>query len=352
MKILQSGLQFIRLVVGVALALSGIVLSAQDYEPPIHDQSPAVQQHLDLAFFALNGAVSKMHLKVMMNGIPQGGASGPRGPMKMPTLPATKVFDQLYYLGHSDVSSWALATSDGIVLFDTLHSAEEAKTYIEDGLRSLKLDPAQIRYIIVTHGHPDHFGGSKYLQEKYHPHVIMSATDWESAKQFGTRNPEAGLATRDMVASDGETLTVGDTKIRIYVTPGHAPGALSTIFPVTDNGHPHVVSFFGGYGLQFIDRDPSKGGYAVMRGSLLRFAKLSLDAGADIILADHSFNDDSDTKVAAVNNGTNGGRNPWVDSVETVQRFYVATIEVVTAVETYFAGHPASGNQMQAVGGS
>ena len=315
------------------------VLQAQSYEPPVHDLSPAVQQHVDLAFFASNGAVSRGHIRTMMYGIPMGN-SGPRGPMKMPTLPATKVFDQLYYLGHEDVSSWALLTSDGIVLFDTLHSADEAQTYIEGGLRSLHLDPAQIKYIILTHGHPDHFGGSKYLQEKFHPHVIMSASDWDLASQFGTKNPEAGLAARDMVATDGQTLTVGNTKIRIYVTPGHTTGTLSTIFPVTDKGQPHVVSFFGGYGTQFIDRDTSKGGFTVMRNSLLRFAKLSLDAGADVILANHTFNDDSDVKVAAVNAGTTGGRNPWVDSVGTLQRFYVATVEVVWAVETYFTEHP------------
>jgi hypothetical protein len=56
-----------------------------------------------------------------------------------PVLPATRVFDQLYYLG----LDWVSATSDGIILIDTLDSASNAQKYIvvSDGQNSRLAGP-------------------------------------------------------------------------------------------------------------------------------------------------------------------------------------------------------------------
>jgi len=98
---------------------------------------------------------------------------------KVIDAPPTKVFDQLYYLGMNSVASWAIATSAGIIQIDSLDNTEEAQRVIIGGYKKLGLDPAQMKYLILTHGHNDHFGGAKYLQDTYHPHVLMSAVDWD-----------------------------------------------------------------------------------------------------------------------------------------------------------------------------
>ena len=64
-------------------------------------------------------------------------------------------------------------TSDGIILFDTLNNTEEAQRIIEGGMKTMGLDPTRIKYIVIMHGHADHFGGAKYLQDKSHPRVLM-----------------------------------------------------------------------------------------------------------------------------------------------------------------------------------
>src|SRR4051812_12155585 len=74
-------------------------------------------------------------------------------------LPAVRVFDQLYFVGQNDVSSWALDTTEGIILFDALNGPEDVTATIIPGLKRLGLDPARIRYIVLTHAHGDHFGG-------------------------------------------------------------------------------------------------------------------------------------------------------------------------------------------------
>ena len=75
-----------------------------------------------------------------------------------------KVFDNLYFVGGKVHSSWALTTSDGIILIDTIfpYNSEEL---IVGGLKKLGLDPSTIKYVIISHGHGDHNQGAKILQD-------------------------------------------------------------------------------------------------------------------------------------------------------------------------------------------
>ena len=87
-----------------------------------------------------------------------------------------KVFDNLYYLGQTEYSAWAVTTSDGIIVVDALfdYSVEDE---IVGGLTKLGLDPTKIKYVLVSHGHSDHVGGARLLQDRFGARVIMSAAD-------------------------------------------------------------------------------------------------------------------------------------------------------------------------------
>src|SRR5437763_9053980 len=105
--------------------------------------------------------------------------TGRRAPPKIVGDPEpAKVFDNLYFLGIANVSAWALTTSNGIIVLDALDNPGEAQQYIEGGLRKLGLDPNQIKYVVVTHAHGDHYGGAQYLADKFHAHLVMSDIDW------------------------------------------------------------------------------------------------------------------------------------------------------------------------------
>ena len=84
-----------------------------------------------------------------------------------PPLEPMQVMDDLYFLGNYWTSAWAVKTSKGIVILDALDNADEAQAYIEDGLKKLKLDPTDIKYVIVSHAHGDHYGGAAYLKKKF-----------------------------------------------------------------------------------------------------------------------------------------------------------------------------------------
>ena len=101
-----------------------------------------------------------------------------------------KVFDNLYYVGEREYSSWAVTTSAGIIIIDPIYdySVEEQ---VVGGLKKLGLDPAQIKYVVVSHAHRDHAGGAWYLQERFGARVLLTAPDWDMLERNNAELAEA-----------------------------------------------------------------------------------------------------------------------------------------------------------------
>jgi metallo-beta-lactamase class B len=218
-----------------------------------------------------------------------------------------KVFDNLYYIGEKEYSAWAVITSDGIIVLDTIwsHSVEDE---IVNGLKKLGFDPAQIKYALVSHAHIDHIGGAKYLQEKFGTHIVMSAADWDFA-EASTRLPAEIKPKRDVIATDGYKLTLGNTTLTLHLTPGHTPGTISTIFTVQDGGKPHTVATWGGTSFNF---QPSPKAFQTYIDSAVSFEDVVKKAGPDIILSNHTIFDGSLGKFAALAARKPGDPNPFV----------------------------------------
>ena len=88
-----------------------------------------------------------------------------------------KVFDNLYYVGTKNGSVWAVTTSEGIILIDSNEDfAVEAE--VVDGLKKMGLDPANIKYNVITASHKLSYGGAKFLQEHYRTRILISEADW------------------------------------------------------------------------------------------------------------------------------------------------------------------------------
>ena len=88
-----------------------------------------------------------------------------------------KVADNLYFIGTKVHNAWALQTPEGLIMIDSLYGYA-AKDEQIDGLRKIGLNPATMKYLIVSHGHGDHHGGAKLLQDRFGARVVMGADDW------------------------------------------------------------------------------------------------------------------------------------------------------------------------------
>ncbi len=233
-----------------------------------------------------------------------GRGGGPRQPPDRSTWYAepVKVFDNLYFFGQSEYSVWAITTSEGIIVLDTIfdYSVEDE---VAGGMKKLGLDPATIKYAIVSHAHPDHDGGAKFLQDHYGTRVIMSPADWDVLdKRTNGTKPK-----RDIEATDGQKLTLGDTTVTLYITPGHTPGTISTVFPVKDKGTPHVAALWGGVGL-----NADRASIEKYIRSAQRFSGIVKQAGADIILTNHTDWDRSKINLPILAKRAPGSPNPYI----------------------------------------
>src|SRR3984885_8533612 len=91
-----------------------------------------------------------------------------------PLIEPTRLFDNLYAFGRSGTVVYALTTSAGIIMIDSGY-ANEVETVLLAQMKAVGLDPAQVKTIVLTHGHGDHFRCAAYFQDHYGTHIVESA---------------------------------------------------------------------------------------------------------------------------------------------------------------------------------
>jgi glyoxylase-like metal-dependent hydrolase (beta-lactamase superfamily II) len=113
-----------------------------------------------------------------------------------------------YVVGDKD-SGEAAVIDPGL---DTESEAQHILDEIErNGLR--------IKYIINTHGHPDHNGGNQTLRNNSHAPILIHDADASMLN-----GPPA-----DRRLSEGDTIEIGNLKLRVIHTPGHSPGSIALL---------------------------------------------------------------------------------------------------------------------------
>jgi len=240
-----------------------------------------------------------------------------------------KVFDNFYWLGTRQHSSWALKTNAGLIIFDT-NFAWAIEPEIVDGLTKLGLNPRDVKYVIISHAHGDHDQGAALLQSRFGAHVVMGAPDWEDTLK---RAPTVagGVPKRDIVVPpEGMKLTLGDATVTIVNTPGHTPGTLSYVFPVKDGGKTVMVAYSGGTLTGAFGTNGARWDEYI--ASQKRIAKAAADAGATVLISNHSEYDDAYTKARLVAAKREvGEQNPFIVGADGVQRYFTVMTECATA---------------------
>jgi metallo-beta-lactamase class B len=231
-------------------------------------------------------------------------------------VPPIKMFDNLWYVGPGYVSVYLISTSDGLILIDT--SEEPHVNHVIDSIGKAGFDVRNIKHILISHGHLDHFGGAAKIQEMSGARVWAVAEDWDAIEQTGARPGRGGapaprVPKRDMVVRDGATLTLGNTTLKLYNTPGHTPGVMSTEFTVFDNGRPHKAFFSGGTG--------GRNGVAGFEDAVRSSTRLVQMQDIEVFLPNHGWNAGVDYPGGSIFERAQklaqrraGDPNPYVDN--------------------------------------
>jgi metallo-beta-lactamase class B len=246
-----------------------------------------------------------------------------------------KVFDNLYFVGEKEYSAWAVTTSEGIILIDAIfhYSVDEQ---VVKGLTKLGLDPKSIKYVVVSHGHGDHAAGASLLQDRFGARIVLSEADWDLMARDRGSWPKP---KRDVVATDGQKLTLGDTTLTLYLTPGHTLGTISTMIPVRDGGRTHLAAAWGGTAFNWqsgspayiTPERPAKFWFDTYIASARRFRDIVSKAGADVLIANHTAFDGTTQKLPALAARRPGDPHPYVIGTAAVQRYITVAEECARA---------------------
>ena len=309
-------------------------------------QSPAseVDAHIAAARAAAGQEYRATFVNLCLPAAPRGGGAGAAGRgapgPRAGGAPATpdrsgwyaspyKVFDNFYWLGTRQHSSWALRTTQGIIIIDT-NFAWATQPEIIDGLTKLGLEPRDIKYVIISHAHGDHDQGAAELQSRYGAKVVMGAPDWDATLQRPA-TAAGGVPKRDVsVGPTGTKITLGDTTITIVPTPGHTPGTLSYVFPVKDQGKTVMVAYSGGTLTGAFGANAARWDEYV--ASQKKIAQVAAEAGAVVMLSNHSEYDGAYTKARLVPLKREPGEaHPFIVGEEGVQRYFTVMAECALA---------------------
>ncbi|ERT56902.1 MBL fold metallo-hydrolase [Peptoniphilus sp. BV3C26] len=105
--------------------------------------------------------------------------------------------------------------------------AAEAKKIIS----TIEKNNLKPKFVLLTHGHPDHVGALYELKEKYNLKVYINEKDQEMLETNSTYfGPMLGLDIKDVKGDsylkDGQELSLGNLKFKIIETPGHTKGGV------------------------------------------------------------------------------------------------------------------------------
>jgi metallo-beta-lactamase class B len=314
-----------------AVCLNAVCLLALVTLPDCADaQSPAsvsdtIEGHLAAGKNAAGGRDNTPDFYGLVTAIcvaPQRGAPSPDAPApredpnrKAAYMPPKKAFDDAYWLGTESVSAWLLIATDGYILYDTAN-VYDAEDVLIGGMTKLGLDPAKVKYVIVSHGHRGESGGAYLFQSRYGARIVTADWDLIEGSLYGY---PTGKPKRDIVATDGMKVTVGNRTVTLYLTPGHTPGTISGIFQVHDQGKPLTVVYSGGTEFNFPNDVAHFDQYLA---SERRLAALAAEAGATIIINNQSQFNGAAGKLRILADRQPGERHPLEVGTDAVARYF------------------------------
>lgn len=221
-----------------------------------------------------------------------------------------KVFENIYFVGIRSASTHIIDTNDGLILIDPGYP--ETLWIVLDNIKELGFDPKNIKIILMSHGHIDHAGATKELAMLTGAKTYIGKEDYKMAIGEDPSSYARSLEERkkiifypDILLSDGDVVSLGNTNILCLETPGHTKGTLSFFFDVTKDGKVYKAGMHGGVGTNTLTKNflekfnmPFEN-----RDIFLRSLEYAATQNVDIFLGNHVGNNDTEEKLIKVANG-------------------------------------------------
>ena len=227
-----------------------------------------------------------------------------------------KIFGNLYFVGTVPASTHLIDTGDGLIVIDPGYP--QSLYLVINNICELGFKIKDIKYIIVTHGHYDHLGAVKALQELTGAKTFIGKEDvtyangkddltW--ARELGTEYYEA--FEPDVLISHNDIIELGNTKILCKDAPGHTPGTKAFFFDVTDGKNTYRAGTHGGVGANSMKKEwLEKNGLSTeTREKFVPAIESLMNEKVDIFIGNHVDNNDTVGKGERITENF----NPFID---------------------------------------
>jgi len=213
-------------------------------------------------------------------------------------FPPHKIIGNIYYVGTKTLSSFLIVTPQGNILIDSTY--ERNVPVIQKSVSDLGFKFSDIKILLGNHAHGDHQEGDAKVKELTGAQVVAMADDVDTLKAIKPGGKEHPI---DRIIHDGDSVTLGSTKLVAHLTAGHTPGCTTWTTVVRDAGRDHNVVFHCSY----------RAGATISPEVARQFERTFKVARAlpcDVPLGDHGAQYNMQDKYAKLKPG---GPNPFID---------------------------------------
>ena len=170
------------------------------------------------------------------------------------------MYGNLYYVGDDWVCVHLIDTGNGLLLLDAGNCG--ATAMLVHAIWSLGFHPADVKWMVLSHGHVDHIGAANFFKRMFGTRLYLGAPD---AEMFETRPEFSGiqdgsdlmdrLFVPDVRIHDGDRIRFGNTEIQFYLVPGHTAGCIACFFDIPGSQGVKRAGYYGGFGFNTLKRE-------------------------------------------------------------------------------------------------
>jgi len=235
-----------------------------------------------------------------------------------------RIFGNLYFVGDKDVAVHLIDTGEGLILIDTGYPHMGA--FLVQSIWDLGFSPKDIKFIVHTHGHYDHYGSTNTIVALSGAKTFLGALDVKMLKECDydvaslnnvSYHSYSSMFNVDYEINDGDLIKLGNTTIRAVHTPGHTPGCMSLFFDVYDtNGIAKTCAMHGGVGFNTMHFSYMHLlGNSTAHKDFIWGLDRVMDEKVDIVLGNHTIQNKTEAKMKVLVENPSG-ENPFIDPTE------------------------------------
>lgn len=212
-----------------------------------------------------------------------------------------QLFGNVWYVGDSWVCVHLIDTGDGLLLIDSGNCG--AAAMLVNAIWEAGFNPADVRWIIHSHGHVDHFGAANFFKRMFGTRLYLGEPDARMFREQPeisvvqeSRNDADFLFTPDYEIREGDVLTFGNTTMTFYLVPGHTEGCIACFFDAYNGDEVRRCGYYGGFGFNTLQKDYlieiGDTAFGMRQAYLQSLAKVR-DQRVEIFLGNHCVNNDT-----------------------------------------------------------